>query len=406
MAEIKRLTSTKEMIMQTRHTLQAVLLLFAFSAIPLAIPGSAVAADAPQAQAPQTQAPQTQAREGWYHTLVDIEFVKKYAVLPKPDGVMIIDSRPAARKYDPGHIPTAVNIPDTKFDELAAGMLPQDKATLLIFYCEGPDCILSHKGAFKAEKMGYTNIRVYAEGYPEWVKKGNIAAVSPAFIKKQIDEKATMVLVDSRPKARQYDKGHIPGAISIPDSEFDKLTAKLPADKATPLYFYCGGLQCKLSANSAEKAVKLGYTSVWMIPEGYPGWEKAYGPGPSGENDAAANRQPAVEQGKESGTITVASFEKIMKEAPDSLFLVDVRDASEFAAGSFKGAVNIPIDKLEKNIATLPTDKTIVFFCGTGARAGEAYDMVKLIKPALQTYFLNADIKYAKDGSYTIAEKK
>lgn len=382
--------------MQTKHTILAALLLAAFAAAPLAIPASAAAADAPQAQS----------REGWYHKLVDIEFVKQYAVLPKPDGVMIIDSRPAARKYDPGHIPTAVNIPDTRFDEQAASLLPQDKSMLLIFYCEGVDCILSHKGAFKAEKMGYTNIRVYAEGYPEWVKKGNIAAVSPAFIKKQIDENATMMLVDSRPKARQYDKGHIPGAISIPDSEFDKLSAKLPADKATPLYFYCGGLQCVLSANSAKKAVKLGYTNVWMIPEGYPGWGKAYGPGPSAESGAATSKQPAVEPGKEAGTITVASFEKIMKEAPDSLLLLDVRDAAEFATGSFKGALNIPIDKLEKQIATLPVDKTIVFFCGTGARAGEGYDMVKLVRPALKTYFLNADIKFGKDGSYSMVEKK
>jgi hypothetical protein len=47
-----------------------------------------------------------------------------------------------------------------------------------------------------------------------------------------------------------------------------------------------------------------------------------------------------------------------------------------------------------------------VFFCGTGARAGEAYDMLKLIRPALQTYFLDADIKFGKDGSYSMSEKK
>jgi rhodanese-related sulfurtransferase len=386
----------KEMIMHTQHTILAALLSAAVAAAPSTIAASAAAADTPQAQS----------REGWYHQLVDIAFVQQYAILPKPDGVMIIDSRPAARKYDPGHIPTAINIPDSRFDEQAASILPQDKSTLLIFYCEGVECILSHKGAFKAEKMGYTNIRVYAEGYPEWVKQGNIAAVSPAFIKKQINEKAPMLLVDSRPKARQYDKGHIPGAISIPDSEFDKLSSRLPADKATPLYFYCGGLQCVLSAKSAKKAVMLGYSNVRMIPEGYPGWEKAYGPGPTAENGAAAGRQAAVEQGKEAGTITVASFEKIMKEAPDSLLLLDVRDAPDFASGSFKGALNIPIDKLEKQIATLPADKSIVFFCGTGARAGEGYDMLKLVRPALNAYFLNADIKFDKDGSYSMVEKK
>ncbi|MBL0124686.1 MAG: rhodanese-like domain-containing protein [Betaproteobacteria bacterium] len=47
--------------------------------------------------------------------------------------------------------------------------------------------------------------------------------------------------------------------------------------------------------------------------------------------------------------------------------LVDVRDAKEFAAGTAKGAVNIPINELEKKLSTLPTDKPVVFICGTGA---------------------------------------
>jgi len=50
-----------------------------------------------------------------------------------------------------------------------------------------------------------------------------------------------LLLVDSRPKKAKYDKGYIPSAISIPDSEFDKLKGKLPADKNTLLIFYCGG---------------------------------------------------------------------------------------------------------------------------------------------------------------------
>jgi len=392
--------------MKTKHTILAAILLAAVAAAPLTYSTSAAAEQV--AAAP--------AKANYYTKLVDIEFVKKYAVIPVRADVMIIDSRPAARKYDIGHIPGAVNIPDTQFDELAPKMLPPDKSMLLIFYCEGPECSLSHKGAFKAEKLGYTNIVVYTEGYPEWAKQGNIGAVSPAFIKKQIDEKATMVLVDSRPKARQYDKGHIPGAISIPDSEFDKMVDKLPADKATPLYFYCGGLQCKLSANSAEKAVKLGYTKVMMMPEGYPAWEKAYGSGMTANSAAAApaaattaspaGKGPEIVQGKEKGSITAASFEKILKEAPDSVIIADVRDPAEFATGSFKNAVNIPVNTLDKKIGTLPADKTIIFFCMTGARSGEAYDMVQLLRPELKVYFLNAAVKFAKDGSHTIVEAK
>ena len=65
-------------------------------------------------QAADAPAAQTQARAGWYGRLVNLEFVKAQAVVPKIDGVVLIDSRPAARKYDLGHIPTAVNIPELR----------------------------------------------------------------------------------------------------------------------------------------------------------------------------------------------------------------------------------------------------------------------------------------------------
>jgi rhodanese-related sulfurtransferase len=232
---------------------------------------------------------------------VRVDFVEKYAVVPKPDGVLLIDSRPAARKYDPGHIPTAINIPDLHFDRMV-DKLPPDKSTLLIFYCEGPECMLSHQSAFKAEKLGYTNIKVYPEGYPDWIAKGHIGAVSVAYVKKLIDEKAPMTLVDSRPKARKYDRGHIPGAINIPDLQFDKMTHLLPKDKAAPLYFYCEGLSCKLSSDSAEKARKLGYTDVKVVPEGYPAWAQAYGPGPTAGSAVAAAPAPAIQTGKEAAS--------------------------------------------------------------------------------------------------------
>lgn len=370
----------------------AALLAALFSA-PLYLPSAALAADAATPQV----------KVGWYHKLVDADFVAKYAVLPKADGVQIVDSRPTARKYDLGHIPTALNIPDTQFDKLV-DQLPADKSKLLIFYCDGVECMLSHNSAFRAEKLGYTNVAVYAEGYPDWIAKGHIGAISVPYLKKLMDEKAPMTLIDSRPKERKYDKGHIPSAISIPDSQFDKLKDRLPADKAAPLYFYCDGLSCRLSSDSAARAVKLGYTKVKVVPEGYPAWEKLYGPGPTGDAPAAAAK-PAIQAGKESGTIAVASFEQIYREAPDSIHLIDVREPQEFAGGTFRGAINFPINSLEKRIDELPADKPIVFFCGAGGRSGEAHDMVKLYRSQLQTYFLDADIKWNKDGSYSIAAK-
>jgi rhodanese-related sulfurtransferase len=51
--------------------------------------------------------------------------------------MVLVDSRPARKKFDKGHIPTAINIPDMYFDK-QKDQLPAEKDKLLVFYCEGP----------------------------------------------------------------------------------------------------------------------------------------------------------------------------------------------------------------------------------------------------------------------------
>ena len=82
---------------------------------------------------------------------------------------------------------------------------------------------------------------MFAAGYPAWAKtKGTYSAVSVEYVAEQI-EGNTALIIDSRPKKAKYDKGYIPSAISIPDSEFEKLQGKLPRDPDTELIFYCEG---------------------------------------------------------------------------------------------------------------------------------------------------------------------
>lgn len=361
-----------------------------------------------QTAAPATAAAAVQPKEGWYRALVDTAFMRANVDIPPKKGVMLIDSRPAARQYDPGHIPGAINIPDTQFEKMVA-KLPADKTTLLIFYCGGYECMLSHNSAVKAEALGYKNVKVYAAGMPEWKTAGGAVSVSMAHIKKLAADKEPHALVDARPK-RVADKGMIPGAINIPDTEFDKLVGQLPKDKATPLIFYCGGLECVLSDKSADKARKLGYTNVLTYPEGYPEWEAAHGgtaaaAAPATVGAPTAAPTAALVPGKEKGSVTVASFQQVWTTNPSSVMLIDVRDGKEFANGTIKGAINLPINELEKKVATLPTDKPVVFICGTGARSGEAYDMVKLYRAEVQAHFLDAEAKFMADGTYTLKQK-
>ncbi|SDH82431.1 rhodanese-like domain-containing protein [Myroides phaeus] len=52
--------------------------------------------------------------------------------------------------------------------------------------------------------------------------------------------------------------------------------------------------------------------------------------------------------------------------------LVDVRTQGEFNGGSVSGAINIPLDTLERQLNKLPKDKAIVVFCRSGMRSGQA----------------------------------
>jgi rhodanese-related sulfurtransferase len=110
----------------------------------------------------------------------------------------------------------------------------------------------------------------------------------------------------------------------------------------------------------------------------------------------------AIEPGKEKGSISVASFERIMKENPSQVVVVDVRDEREFKIGTVPGAINIPVGEVEKRMGELPKDKPVVFVCPTGARSGEAYDTVMMLDGGVKAYFVDADITFSGGDQYSI----
>ncbi|WP_353196039.1 rhodanese-like domain-containing protein [Parapedobacter defluvii] len=58
-------------------------------------------------------------------------------------------------------------------------------------------------------------------------------------------------------------------------------------------------------------------------------------------------------------------------------FLVDVRTPAEFSAGSVKGAVNIPLDSVPSELSKFKGKKSIVVFCRSGSRSGQAKRMLE-----------------------------
>ena len=83
--------------------------------------------------------------------------------------------------------------------------------------------------------------------------------ISGAEAKALMDSESGYIIIDARTQ-EEYDQGHIPGAILIPEYEIaDRAEKELP-DKAQLILVYCrSGRRSKIAA---EELVKLGYTNV------------------------------------------------------------------------------------------------------------------------------------------------
>jgi len=117
------------------------------------------------------------------------------------------------------------------------------------------------------------------------VDRGGYRVVSTEELKKWLDDRKSMLIVDTMPYEDSYKKNHIPGAkqfeFPIPEmkSMDDKTKAEfvklLGQDKNRLIVFYCGFTKCTRSHNAAMWAVKLGYKNVYRQPGGIKAWKEA-----------------------------------------------------------------------------------------------------------------------------------
>ena len=68
------------------------------------------------------------------------------------------------------HLPGAINIPPDQVDRLAATLLP-DRDAPIVVYCSGT-CQNSEIAARRLEELGYGSVRVYLGGKEDWVEHG------------------------------------------------------------------------------------------------------------------------------------------------------------------------------------------------------------------------------------------
>jgi len=98
--------------------------------------------------------------------------------------------------------------------------------------------------------------------------------ITAAALKKKLDDKEDIVLINTLPK-EYFDKKHIPGSINIPTGDLETIAPSKLQDLKQEIIVYCANKECQASPRAGRKLEALGYTHVIDFEDGMQGWEDA-----------------------------------------------------------------------------------------------------------------------------------
>jgi rhodanese-related sulfurtransferase len=273
----------------------------------------------------------------------------------------VVDSRPVG-KYISGHIPGALSLPldVLKKDTSSVDKLGIPKSAKTVFYCAGRECTLSVDSAEIFKKMGYSDVWVYRNGIPGWNQKAQPLLAEEAFIKN-----GNLVLIDTAPGkntvAVSDNKVLQLGLDDLKGSKGHAALAEL--SKNAPIVVLergdMGLVNAVLEDLREQDFRRLAYfpVSAWkgalaVAPSVTKvTWTPIYGP----------------------GQVAPEAFEKAVAAGK---FILDVRPAVDFERGHFKGAINLPIEEMEKTFSQVPKDVPVYVNCASGAKSQKTYDIL------------------------------
>jgi len=188
------------------------------------------------------------------------------------------------------------------------------------------------------------------------------------------------LIVDTRLDRSAYMAHHIPGSLYAPmNNTFNTVVGSLVEDETTPIYLI-------IDEEDVEEAVRdlvrIGYDNVKGFAE-IDTLQRYF------ENDGPVD------------TIEEITFDEVeaLRQNPDTVVL-DVRYQSEYEEGGHvEGALNASYTRMPEYEQDLPSDKTMLVHCASGARAAAASSFLRRT---------GRDVKYVNDDfeNYAAPEKE
>jgi len=105
-------------------------------------------------------------------------------------------------------------------------------------------------------------------------------------------------------------------------------------------------------------------------------FEQAYAPPYSSAKDPV-NMAGFTAENILTGKVDAMTWQELLKSDLKEFFVLDVRTPGEVKKGKLEASVNLPVDSLRQNLATIPKYKKIAVYCGSGVRSGIAARILK-----------------------------
>jgi rhodanese-related sulfurtransferase len=275
-------------------------------------------------------------------------------------------------QYGESHLFFGIPLPYSRLEVDAPRLVPR-QGTRVVVYDDGALGVAQH-AAGRLRAIGYENVHMLQGGTQAWTRAGfplykgvNVPSktfgelvehachtprITAADLARMQRERTPHVLLDGRPLS-EFRKMSIPGATCCPNGELAYRIAELVPDERRPIVVNCAGRT--RSIIGAQTLIDLGIPNpVYALENGTQGWyltdhaldhgkETRY-PEVSSGRDLSAMQGRARRLGERDGVrwLDDGQAQAMLDDASRSTYLLDVRTAEEFRAGSLEGAAHAP----------------------------------------------------------------
>ncbi|MBY4596227.1 rhodanese-like domain-containing protein [Ottowia caeni] len=326
---------------------------------------------------------------------ISAESVRQW--LNDADEIAFLDVREAGQ-FGEGHPFFAVNTPYSQLELLTPRLVPRKSTRIVLL---DADDGVAERAVRRLEALGYCNLHILRGGAQGWSAAGytlfqgvNLpsktfgeliehAFETPRISASELAEwqrnKTPFLLLDGR-TLDEHRKMSIPGSVSAPNGELPRHLHELTNDAEMPVVIHCAGRT--RSIVGAEILRNLGLPNpVFALENGTQGWVLAGLALDHGDMQVrprplqahAQEREAATHFAHEAGVpqLSAEQAQQWIDDETHTTYLLDVRSAKEFAAGTLPGAVHTPGGQLlQTTDQTLGTRKSrVILLDDDGVRA-------------------------------------